>query len=228
MGALLPYEDANVMQSPFTTIFEFANIPYASSVFNVIVLIAVLSCANSGIYAASRMLYSLAKEGRAPRFLTKTNERGVPVRALLVTAVVGLIAFVSSFVSADQVYLILVSATGIATIFCWASVGLANLRFRAWLKRTNLGTEVLKFKAPFFPFGPIFTVIVCTATIIGTFVGDDSRMTAFIGVPLFFILWGIGLILQKQGKLKRLTDEEIIEHSTIDNSYKEKLNKPTE
>jgi len=224
MGALLPYENANVMMSPFTAIFRFAGIPFADSVFNMIVLIAVLSCANSGIYAASRMLYSLAKEGKAPKSLTKTNERGVPVRALVITAAVGLLAFLSSFISADRVYLILVSATGIATIFSWASVAFANLRFRGWLKKTKLGVGALKFKAPFYPFGPIFTAFVCCCTIIGTFINEDSRMTAFIGVPLFFVLWGIGLILQKNGNLKKISDEEIIEQSTLDNSYKEKLN----
>ena len=220
MGALLPIDNANVMLSPFTAIFKFAGIPAAASLMNIVVLIAVLSCANSGIYTASRMLYSLAKEGKAPKGLTKTSKRGVPVRATVVTAVVGLIAFVSNFVSPDKLYMILVSATSIAVIFSWLCIGLSHLRFRGWLKKVNLTVADLKFKSPFYPFGPIFTVVVCLATIIGTCINPDYRMVAFIGIPLFFVLWGIGMLLTKMGKLKRTSNEDIIAESSIKKDHK--------
>jgi lysine-specific permease len=101
IGLLIPYTNENlasgeVTTSPFTLVFERAGIAFAASVMNAIILTAVLSAGNSGMYASTRMLWNLAVEGKAPKFLAKLNKNGVPVNALIITSLVGTVAFIAS------------------------------------------------------------------------------------------------------------------------------------
>ena len=79
VGALIPYTQAGLTVSPFTMVFEKAGIAGAASLMNAVILTSVLSAGNSGMYASTRMLYAMAMEGKAPKWLAKVNSRGVPV-----------------------------------------------------------------------------------------------------------------------------------------------------
>ena len=81
LGAIIPFTQAGVSESPFTMVFEKAGIAGAASLMNAVILTSVLSAGNSGMYASTRMLHSMAKEGLAPKVFAKTNKRGVPVNA---------------------------------------------------------------------------------------------------------------------------------------------------
>lgn len=93
VSAIIPYTDAGVNTSPFTLVFERAGIAAAASLMNAVILTSVISCGNSGMYASSRMLYAMAKEGKAPSWLGKLNSRGVPVNALALTTLVASACF---------------------------------------------------------------------------------------------------------------------------------------
>lgn len=77
------YDDSDVAASPITTIFRLAGFGAAVHIVNAVLLTAVLSATNACFFASSRMLMSLAKEGRAPKVFGWCNSRGVPVPALL-------------------------------------------------------------------------------------------------------------------------------------------------
>ncbi len=82
LGALLPPELINTKLSPFVAAFDLFSLPYASNIVNFILLTAVLSSLNSQVYSASRMLFSLAKNGQAPWQLKRENAAGTPVGAV--------------------------------------------------------------------------------------------------------------------------------------------------
>ncbi|MBF0207826.1 MAG: amino acid permease, partial [Oligoflexia bacterium] len=73
IGCIIPYTDPNLLNgsvenvaiSPFTLVFKRAGLAFAASLMNAVILTAVLSCGNSGMYAATRMLYAMATEGKA-------------------------------------------------------------------------------------------------------------------------------------------------------------------
>ena len=98
IGLLLPYTDPNLLAgevtdvavSPFTLVLRRAGVAAAAAVMNAVILTSVLSAGNSGLYASTRMLYALAREGKAPSILGTTNRRGVPVPSLIVTKPTGL------------------------------------------------------------------------------------------------------------------------------------------
>lgn len=60
---------------------------------NFICFIAVLSAANSAIYASSRSLMALAREGKAPSMLGKTSRTGVPYWGILLTVAISCVVF---------------------------------------------------------------------------------------------------------------------------------------
>ena len=87
IGFLIPYTDplllrtdaSDIASSPFTLVFERAGIAVAASIMNAVILTAILSAGNSGLYASSRMLHALALHGQAPKVFATVNRRGVPI-----------------------------------------------------------------------------------------------------------------------------------------------------
>ena len=96
--ALVPWNSPQ-MATPYVSALDAMGIPAAANVMNAIVLTAVLSALNSGLYAASRMIFALTRHGDAPVALAKVNRRGVPVRAILIGTVFGYVSVVMSYVS---------------------------------------------------------------------------------------------------------------------------------
>ena len=209
VAALIPWQEASVAVSPFVMVFQKAGIPFAAGIMNFVVLTSTLSCANSGLYASSRMVFSMAKEGKAPKIFAKVSKRGVPVPALLLTSLMGGFAFMSKFIGADQVYLILVSASGLATLFSWLGIAISHYKFRKWFISTGHTAAELKFKAPFYPLGPWIAGTLCVIVIIAQFFDPTARLTAFTGVPLFFAVWGWGYYKEKRGELTVPSEEEL-------------------
>ena len=81
--AVIPWEqDRRAIPSPFVQIFDSVGVHAAAGILNFVCLTAVMSVYNSGLYANSRMLYSLAKQGNAPAYLGKLSKKGVPVGVL--------------------------------------------------------------------------------------------------------------------------------------------------
>ena len=144
MASLIPWQDAGVDESPFVLVFNSIGLPFAGDVMNFVVLTAILSAANSGLYASTRMLWSLANEDMIPHNIAKTNSRGVPMTALRLSMIGGLLALLSSVVAASTVYLVLVSVSGLAVVIVDGhrnlpdSVPQAVDRFRTYRGRTHL------------------------------------------------------------------------------------------
>ncbi len=96
---------------------------------NFVILTAVLSVANSGLYAATRMLWSLSKNEMAPAFLKKLSSRGIPLNALIMTIAISAFSLLTSVVAAETVYLWLISISGVITIIVWMSICVSQFFF---------------------------------------------------------------------------------------------------
>ena len=75
LAGLIPVEEAGVIKSPFVVVFDRIGIPYAADFMNFVILTAILSAANSGLYASSRMLWSLSEERTLPKKLAKLTSK---------------------------------------------------------------------------------------------------------------------------------------------------------
>ena len=202
IGLLIPYTDSrllseNIATSPFTLVFENLGVAFAASVMNAIILTAMLSAGNSGLYAASRMLYQLAVDGKAPKLFMKVNTRGIPMYALLATLSVGSLAFLASFFGDGVVYIWLLNASGMSGFIAWLGIAISHYRFRRAYVKQGRSLSDLPYVSRFFPFGPIFAFVLCMIVVLGqnytAFMGGTidwyGVVVSYIGLPLFAAFW---------------------------------------
>ena len=104
---------------------------------NVIVLTAVLSCLNSGLYTASRMAFSLGQRGDAPAAFARTNSRGVPQAAILASVVFGFVAVAFNYLWPDTVFQFLLNSSGAIALFVWLVICFSQLRMREIILRES-------------------------------------------------------------------------------------------
>ncbi|MNI00942.1 Lysine-specific permease [compost metagenome] len=208
--ALLNADINNISVSPFTIVFEKAGLAIAASVMNAIILTSVLSAGSSGMYASTRMLWSLAKDGKAPKALMYLNKRGVPLVCLAVTAAIGMLAFFASLFGSGIVYIWLLNASGMCGFLAWLGIAVSHYRFRKAFLIQGHSMEELPYRAKWFPFGPIVAFVICLIVIIGqgftsiqeTGVDWYGIIAAYIGLPLFLIVY----IMYKWRHRTRLVD----------------------
>ena len=202
IAALIPYTSPNLLSSaqgdiamsPFTLVFQRAGLASAASVMNAIILTSVLSSANSGVYASTRMLYALAKDHYAPAFFGHTTRHGIPMASLVATLVVSLATFAAS-IFGQRIYMWLVAASGLTGFIVWIGIALSHYRFRrAWVVQGHR-VEELRYHAKLFPLGPILALILCVIVIGGqnieAFVNWNWQEigVTYISVPLVLALY---------------------------------------
>lgn len=191
---LLGSSASDIAISPFTLVFKRAGLAAAASVMNAVILTSVISAANSGMYASSRMLYSLSLDGYAPKYFEHTTKHGVPLRAQVATTVVGALTFIAS-IAGPQVYVWLVAASGLTGFIAWVGIAISHFRFRrAFVKQGHKESE-LKYHAKWFPLGPILALILCIVVIVGQDPGSfihfdwEKILVTYLSVPLFIVLF---------------------------------------
>lgn len=205
IGVLIPYTDPSLLKSdvqtigvsPFTLVFRNAGLAFAAGLMNAVILTAVLSAGNSGMYASTRMLYNLATEGRAPRVFARLTRNGVPMPALLATTAVGALCFLTSLFESKTVYLWLLSLSGMTGFIAWLGIAISHYRFRKGWTRRGLDLSRLPYRSPFFPYGPIFAFVLCLVIALGqnfqAFLSGNidwwSVAATYIGIPIFLAIW---------------------------------------
>lgn len=202
IGLLVPYtnsslESENVLLSPFTLVFKKAGLSFAASMMNAVILAAVLSAGNSSLYASTRMLYAMAKEGQAPRIFSKLDRRGVPVPAMILTAVVGMLAFFTSIFGDGVVYIWLMNSIGITGFIFWLGICVSHYRFRKAFLAQGHALSELPYRAKWYPFGPIFAIAVCLIVtlaqdyqaFLAPHINWGNVIAAYLGIPFFLVLW---------------------------------------
>ncbi|EAH1220320.1 amino acid permease [Listeria monocytogenes] len=210
IGMIIPYTNPNLLSAeatdvaiiPFTLVFEKAGLAFAASVMNAVILTSVLSAGNSGLYASTRMLWAMARDKKAPKFLGKVNRRGIPMAALIVTTIVGAMTFITTLTeNGTVIYTWLLSASGLTGFIAWVGIAISHYRFRKAFIKQGHDLSELKYKAKFFPFGPILALVLCILVIVGqdyaAFLKPEFTNPAwwqkigisYIGLPIFLVFW---------------------------------------
>ncbi|MBW3092116.1 amino acid permease [Bifidobacterium sp. 82T10] len=128
--AVVPWNTIDGKSSPFVQIFDSVGVHAAAGILNFVCLTAVMSVYNSGLYANSRMLYSLAKQGNAPAYLGKLNSRGVPVAGVITSAIITALAVVVVFLWPAFAFNYLMSIATIAGVINWSMIMITEVHFR--------------------------------------------------------------------------------------------------
>jgi GABA permease len=154
---VLPWNDTKVGASPFSAALAQIGIPATDQIMNAIVLTAVLSCLNSGIYIASRMMFVLSGNGDAPKSMEKLNKRGVPVRAILAAVAFGFLSVIAQAISPDTIFQFLLNSSGVVVLIVYVMICASELVLRRRLEEND--PESLQLKMWAYPYLTIATMV---------------------------------------------------------------------
>ena len=189
ISALLPHQltglgTHGVSSSPFVTVFDHIGIPYAVDIIRFVIITALLSAANSGLFAASRMMWSLSAKKQLPAVFSKVNTRGIPYIAVIVTMFGALPGLLSEHFAPETIFKNLLGVAAFTMVVVWMSICLSQFNFRRrWYKQGHSKAE-LGFAAPLFPIVPILGFIFCLITGI-SMVFDPEMVVGFICCMVF-------------------------------------------
>ncbi|KAA8909626.1 hypothetical protein TRICI_004461 [Trichomonascus ciferrii] len=218
IGINVPYNypglsGGDAATSPFTLVFQQAGSKIAGSFINAVVVTSVISAGNHNIYAGTRLFYSLAISGYAPKFCAKLTPQQIPWVGLTVTSIVSALCFGASFIGAGVLWAWLQNLVGVANQMCWLSIGITSLRFRKALERQGK-THQLPYKNWTYPWGPWFVVVSVSIIVLiqgwSAFspwnVSDFFSMYIELGIfPIMYVIWK----LIKRTKIKTLDDMDL-------------------
>ncbi|MED4312024.1 amino acid permease [Heyndrickxia coagulans] len=195
--SIYPWNRLNPDASPFVRVFADIGLPAAAGIINFVVLTSAASSCNSGIFSTSRMLYSLAEDGKAPKMFKKLNKRNVPAPALLGSTIMLLIGVVLNyFMKSTQVFTLVTSISSICFVWVWGVIMVAHLRFRK-----NMPEEAAKisFKLPFAPVINWVVLLFFVFVLVVLGIAKDTRVALFV-TPVWFILLVIAYGLTRKKK----------------------------
>ena len=170
LAVILPWNSAELAASPYVAAFKLMGIPGADQVMNAVVLTAVLSCLNSGLYTSSRMLFVLAARRQAPLALMSVNRRGVPMAAILCSTVVGFLCVIAAAVSPDTVFSFLLNSSGAVILFVYLLIAVSQIVLR---RRTS--PEKLTVRMWAFPVLSLLVVAAILAVLVQMAFSDTAR-----------------------------------------------------
>lgn len=182
---LIPWDQLDGHTSPFVQVLASIGLKGSAHVMNFILITAVLSAANSGIYGATRMLHSMASQGEAPAALARTSRKGVPVNSLKLCAVILGVGAMLAYFYQDSLFRILMAVPGFVVLLVWISICLSQLKLRKRYPKEP------GFKVWGYPYITILT-IGCLAVIASLFLVDaQNRVSigACLAVVVLLTVW---------------------------------------
>jgi len=162
--AVVPWREIEPGFSPFAKTLAAMNVPGGETIMNAVVLVAVLSCLNSGLYVTSRALFGLAKYGDAPQWLVQLNARKVPVRAILVASLFSYVALAAERLSPETVFSFLLNSSGVTMILLYLMVAVSQLRLRTRYEAE--APERLQIRMWLHPHGTLIAIAAMVAILI--------------------------------------------------------------
>jgi GABA permease len=189
--AVIPWNTA-AMEQPYASVLRQLHIPGGGALMNAVILTAVLSALNSGLFGSSRMLMALARRGDAPQGLARLTARGVPVAAILMSTLVGYCAVVMSYVSPERVFPFIVDSYGTVAVFVYILIAVSQLRLRARLERE--APERLRVKMWGYPALTLITIAAMGVIVAAMALIPDQRLPLLFGIiSALVMLAGYGL-----------------------------------
>ncbi|KAJ3206874.1 hypothetical protein HDU82_004252 [Entophlyctis luteolus] len=188
---------SSIANSPFVFVYQQVGIGAAADIMNAVIVIALASAGNSAIFASSRSLYGLALQGDLPRFFAQVTSAGIPLNAMLVSFIFGVIGIVLNFVSgAENVFTGLSSLGSINTTITWLIISWTHLRFRQGYIHQGYDLKDLPYRAPFYPYTNYLSILISIVVLISVVFAAFYNVTVydvnwianhtwlFVGVPL--------------------------------------------
>jgi GABA permease len=197
--AIVPWSDTARMARPYVSVMETLRIPAAATLMNMVILTAVLSALNSGLFAASRMLMALARRADAPAVFSRLDARGVPVAAILASTAFGYLTVIMSYVSPDRIFAFLVNSYGTVAIFVYVLIAFAELKLRRRLECE--APARLRVRMWGYPWLTRLTIVAMLAIVAAMGVIPEQRSALLFGLVSLALLF-VAFMLRHQALLR--------------------------
>ena len=232
IGLLVPYDNSSLLSentdataSPFVISAQLAGVKVLPGLINGVLLVVVLSAANSNVYSGSRILVGLASEGLAPKQFSWTTNKGVPWVAVAFTSLFGLLGFMNESASATTVFDWLLNITGVAGFISWTCIGISHIAFMKALSAQNISRDSLPYKAFWQPwlsyYGVGFNILIILTQGFTAFIPWDvtSFFIAYISVILFTVMYVVHKLITKSRVVSSVDVDLITGRKEVDDLY---------
>ncbi|WP_168789674.1 amino acid permease [Paraburkholderia aromaticivorans] len=192
----VPWTDKAALKSPYVSLFSMAGFPLAAIAIKIVLFISFMSVMNSGMYSASRMLFSLSRRGYAPALFSKTTSRGVPLSALALSLIVCSAVLVVHFLSGGDLFLTLAKSSGSFIIVVWLFIAFAHLSMRRGLGDVRRGER--QFQAWFYPYSNWLAIAALVTVLLSQATNPASRFQFGFTILVFVVVIASYLVLRNR------------------------------
>ncbi|NRD80111.1 amino acid permease [Bacillus sp. BRMEA1] len=197
---LIPWDKVSGADSPFVQVFSTTGLPGAAHIMNFVLLTAVLSAANSGIYATSRTLFSMAQSGVAPKTLLKTSKKGIPLQGITISSIFILVGVYLAYLTPSQVIGYLMTIPGFTVILIWMSICACQLKLRSQYQHTP------NFQVKWHPFTSFFAIIALSVIFFGFLLNPNNVIGSIVCLVTVSLLVILSFLFKKQDRLNLKTN----------------------
>lgn len=189
-----PWNELSSLGSPFVQTFAKIGITFAAGLVNFVVITAALSGANSGVYSASRMIYTLADGGKLPRMFTKLNRHGVPFYPVVMVGAGILLGVILNALlpviapGAGDIFVLVYSSSVLPGMVPWVVILVSQIAFR----KAHADKMVdHPFKMPLSPYSNYLTLAFLALTLVFMALNPETRISLLVGVVYLGIMTGL-------------------------------------
>ena len=190
---IMPWNKVSSVDSPFVQVFSTTGLPGAAHIMNFVLMTAVLSAANSGIYATSRTLFSMAQSGVAPKGLAKTSKKGIPLVGIMITTVCIFAGVYLAYITPSKIINYLMTIPGFTIMLIWICICAAQLKLRPTYK------EKPHFQVKGFPYTTIFAIVSLSVIFIGFLTSPSNLIGSSVALVTVGVLIVLSLLVRKNG-----------------------------
>ncbi|KAI7293907.1 AAT family amino acid transporter [Hortaea werneckii] len=186
--------------SPFIIAIRLAGIKALPSIFNAVILMAVMSVANSCMFGSTRTVQALAANGMAPKILAYVDRKGRPTAVIILQLLFGLLAYINLADNGGTIFDWLLALSGITILFVFASIAIAHIRFRMAWAHNGHSLDELPFRAVFGVWGSWICLLINVIALMASFYtalyplgGDylsaENWFMSYLAGPLLIFLY---------------------------------------
>ncbi|KAF4120338.1 Amino acid permease [Geosmithia morbida] len=189
--------------SPWVIGIQNLGISGLPDLINFLILTSGLSCGNAYLYASSRTLYGLARDGQAPRFLLKCTSAGVPIYCVGTVSLIACITFLTASNNAIEVFFWFVDLTTSGLIATYVMMIITFIGWYRAKRAQGFDDSKLYYLAPLNPWAAYFAVVLGSAALLfigfTSFVPFDTQgfVTSYFCLPYSFTLFFVWKIFKR-------------------------------
>ncbi|MCT7801429.1 MAG: amino acid permease [Lactobacillus crispatus] len=183
--SVYPWNHITTTSSPFVQVFTGIGVTAAAGILNFVVLTAAMSATNSAIFSTSRSLYSLARNGHAPKRLGELTKKAIPMNALMTSSLILFVVVALNYLMPAEIFSVVSTVSTICFVIVWIMIMAAHIVYRKQNKQ-NLGS----FKMPGYPVTSWLTLAFYIGILILLFFIKSTQLALIISI-LFAIFLAI-------------------------------------